>query len=235
MDLAENRKALVWFATHFEDLAAIMSERAGVQNLHLAVEVLHSYQFFLRVLIDIKQQVENEHRMTMLYKATQGIVKEEHYGLALAHVVPLPPGVITRATQVAHKLERQMRQRKNASATVIREKRRKLILNLKEHLVQAHNGVLEGQVLAAWLRELQKEFVNRMAALEVEAVSAEQNVENDEDEEMSEESRVEEEQRSSTPTRQPSVMTIDSYMTTTESESTSPIDTASTIRAVSEN
>lgn len=32
-------KALVWFATHFKDLAKIMSERAGVQNLHLAVNV----------------------------------------------------------------------------------------------------------------------------------------------------------------------------------------------------
>lgn len=32
-------KALVWFATHFKDLATIMGERAGVQNLQLAVEV----------------------------------------------------------------------------------------------------------------------------------------------------------------------------------------------------
>ena len=34
-----NEQALVWFATHFKDLATIMAERAGVQNLHLAVEV----------------------------------------------------------------------------------------------------------------------------------------------------------------------------------------------------
>ena len=32
-------QALVWFATHFRDLAEIMSERTGVVNLHLAVEV----------------------------------------------------------------------------------------------------------------------------------------------------------------------------------------------------
>jgi DNA mismatch repair protein MSH4 len=32
-------KALVWFATHFKDLATIMHERAGILNLNLAVEV----------------------------------------------------------------------------------------------------------------------------------------------------------------------------------------------------
>jgi DNA mismatch repair protein MSH4 len=32
-------KSLVWFATHFRDLATIMHERAGVLNLNLAVEV----------------------------------------------------------------------------------------------------------------------------------------------------------------------------------------------------
>ena len=34
----------------------------------------------------------------------------------------------------------------------------KLVLSLKEHLVQAHAGVLEGEVLTAWLKELQKEY-----------------------------------------------------------------------------
>jgi DNA mismatch repair protein MSH4 len=32
-------RALVWFATHFKDLATILSERNGVICLHLAVEV----------------------------------------------------------------------------------------------------------------------------------------------------------------------------------------------------
>lgn len=58
-------KALVWFATHFKDLATIMHERAGVLNLHLAVDI------------------EHEKSMTMLYKISQGAVKESHYGLTL--------------------------------------------------------------------------------------------------------------------------------------------------------
>ena len=32
-------QALVWFVTHFRDLAEILAERNGVVNLHLAVEV----------------------------------------------------------------------------------------------------------------------------------------------------------------------------------------------------
>jgi DNA mismatch repair protein MSH4 len=32
-------RALVWFATHFRELAQILSERSGVVNLHMQVEV----------------------------------------------------------------------------------------------------------------------------------------------------------------------------------------------------
>ncbi|KAF1845858.1 DNA mismatch repair protein muts [Cucurbitaria berberidis CBS 394.84] len=209
-------RALVWFVTHFKDLATMMSARAGVQNLHLAVEM------------------ENEKSMTMLYRAILGVVKQSHYGLTLARVVPLPPGVIEHATYVAEKLERHMLRRKKASETVLREKRRKLILNLKEHLVQAHNGVLEGGVLTAWLKELQKEFINRMTALEVEAASARQ--ESDSEDDGIADGSEHDEERLSTSASQPSVITIDSHITSSESESTiRTMSEASTVRAVSDN
>ncbi|KAJ4370694.1 MutS protein msh4 [Neocucurbitaria cava] len=169
--------------------------------------------------------------------ATQGVVKQSHYGLALARVVPLPPGVVEHATFVAHKLERHMLRKKKTPETVLKEKRRKLILNLKEHLVQAHAGVLEGEVLTAWLKELQKEFINRMTALEVEAASAGQESD-DEDEVMEDRSEHDEEERPSTYASQPSVMTISSHMTTSGSASESTVramSEASTLRAVSDN
>ncbi|KAJ4339112.1 MutS protein msh4 [Didymella glomerata] len=210
-------KALVWFATHFKDLATIMHERAGVQNLHLAVEM------------------ENEQSMTMLYKIAQGAVHETHYGLKLARIVPLPPGLVDHAAAVAQKLERRMLRKKKTSEIVLKEKRRKLILNLKEHLVQAHNGTLEGDVLTAWLKELQKEFVNRMTALEAEATSVSQETD-DEDEEMGEGSDIGDQQRLGSSASQPSVMSISSRMTSTESESTiHAMSEASTVRAVSDN
>lgn len=36
-------KALVWFATHFREVAKIMGERNGVVNLHLAVDVSYRH------------------------------------------------------------------------------------------------------------------------------------------------------------------------------------------------
>lgn len=173
--------------------------------------------------------------MTMLYKATQGVAKEVHYGLALARVVPLPPGIVEHATNVARKIERHTIRNKKVSETVLKEKRRKLILNLKEHLVQAYNGVLEGEVLSAWLSEIQKEFVNRMTALEAEAANVHDESNEDMDENMSN-GDVYDEERRSTHARQPSVISIDSHVTSTDSESTVwEISEASTVRAVSEN
>ena len=111
--------------------------------------------------------------MKMLYKIAEGAVQDSHYGLALARVVPLPTGLLEHAEHVAHRLECQAFKRKKTSVAVIHERRRKLILNLKEHLVQAHNGTMEGEVLMAWLKELQKEFVVRMTAIDAEAAHTE--------------------------------------------------------------
>jgi DNA mismatch repair protein MSH4 len=178
--------------------------------------------------------MEDPHSMTMLYKTTQGIVQEVHYGLTLARVVPLPPGIVEHATLVAQKVERHMLQRKKASGTVLREKRRKLVLNLKEHLIQAHTGVLEGEVLTAWLKELQNEFVRRMTALEAEAASTDQEIQ-DEDEEMMNRNDEDEDERPDT-YASPSVISVDSRVSSTQSNSTTrAMSEASTLRAVSSN
>ena len=176
----------------------------------------------------------------MLYKAVGGAVKESHYGLALAGVVPLPPQVLTDATYFAHKLERHLYQKKKTSKNVVQERRRKLILDLKEHLVQAYNGALQGDLLASWLKELQKEFVNRMTAIEAEAEQANSSSEvEDDDEEMRDPSGADDnglEDRPGTVASHHSVITIDSRNTSTESSSTArPSTKISSIRAVSEN
>ncbi|KAK4897518.1 MutS protein msh4 [Elasticomyces elasticus] len=163
--LVESR-GLVWFATHFRDLANIMAERSGVVNLHLAVDL------------------EGERdRMCMLYRIAAGTVEEEHYGLKLARVVPLPEGVVEHAEVVAGVLERVGERRKKRSLTIVKARRRKLLLNLKEHLVQAKGGRMEGEGLRTWLKELQGEFVVRMLALDEEARKAELGVESDDEDE----------------------------------------------------
>ncbi|CAI6341707.1 unnamed protein product [Periconia digitata] len=196
-------KALVWFATHFKDIATILSERNGVVSLHLAVEI-----------------DENE-TMTMLYKAVGGIVQQAHYGLALASVVPLPPAVLDDATQFAHLLERRMVHKKKISPNILNERRRKLILDLKEHLIQAYNGALEGELLTSWLVELQKEFVKRMTAINSSYQKEEGDGDQLEDMEFERVGEVDEDQKQHEG-RSTSVMT-----TTSES--------LSSARAISEN
>ncbi|KAG9700911.1 hypothetical protein KCU95_g662, partial [Aureobasidium melanogenum] len=151
--LVESR-ALVWFATHFRDLAKILAERNGVVNKHLAVDM------------------SDADKMAMLYKLTDGVVVEKHYGLQLAKVMPLPPDVIEYATQVTEKLHEQVERRKKASKAVIVSRKRKLLLGLREELMHACNGAMEGPVLQSWLQELQREFEVRMTAIEREADEA---------------------------------------------------------------
>lgn len=157
--LIESR-AFVWFATHFRDLAHVMAERSGVMNLHLAVDMGGA----------------EEDRITMLYRISNGCVEEEHYGLALARVVHLPPHVLQVAEKVSGKIARGLERRKNGSKVVSLARRRKLVLSLKEQLVQAKEGNMRRRVLNSWVKRLQDEFVVRMSAIDIEAAAAEEEI-----------------------------------------------------------
>jgi DNA mismatch repair protein MSH4 len=97
----------------------------------------------------------------------------------LARIVALPPAVLDVATKVSAKLAKQIDRRKKSSSAFALARRRKLILNLKETLVQARDGPMEGEALASWLRKLQEEFVVRMSAIDAE--TADVGTENSED------------------------------------------------------
>lgn len=140
--------ALVWFATHFRDLALIMAERAGVVNLRLAV------------------QLSNAHRMTMLFKVEEGHAQEKFYGLALARVLPFPPQVLEVAQTVSKYLHENAERRASSSKALATARKRKLVLHLREQLLQAYNGNIDGEELRLWLQRLQAEFAMRMAAIE---------------------------------------------------------------------
>jgi DNA mismatch repair protein MSH4 len=161
--LMESR-ALVWFATHFHDLARIMSERNGVVNLHLAVDM------------------SDMNRIEMRYRIESGTTQEKHYGLKLARVMPLPADVLEHAGHVSATLEQQTKKKRTHSIAVVTARRRKLLLNLKEHLVQAQKGTMDDQTLREWLKDLQKEFVVRMTALDEEARRAELGLDDEDDE-----------------------------------------------------
>jgi DNA mismatch repair protein MSH4 len=129
-----------------------MKERAGVVNMHLKVDMSEA------------------DKMVMLYKIADGVVKEEHYGLALARVVNLPPKVLEVAEAVSRTLEAQAAAKKKSSKSFALARRRKLVLGLRETLVQAQDSPMEGKVLLGWLRKVQEEFVRRMEAIDSEEV-----------------------------------------------------------------
>ena len=102
----------------------------------------------------------------MLHKIAEGPIRRMNYGLALANVVPFPGQVLSRAEEVVEVLN-QRHQRLNCESEMSAyERKRKLVLNLKEHLVQAREGAWRDESLRAWLRELQREFVSRMRAID---------------------------------------------------------------------
>ena len=142
-----------------------MSERAGVVNMHLAVDM------------------SEDNSMKMLYKIDEGFFKEEHYGLALARVIDLPPRVLEVAEEVSQALEAQAAAKKKSSKAFALAKRRKLVLSLRDTLKQANSSPMEGKVLLGWLRKLQDEFVLRMEQIENDVASSErEEVEADEEE-----------------------------------------------------
>ncbi|KAB8224966.1 muts domain V-domain-containing protein [Aspergillus novoparasiticus] len=147
--------ALVWFVTHFHDLAVIMAERSGVVSLHLAAEIS-----------------PDTSKMMMLYKIAEGPETNRSYGLALAKLVDLPPGVLEYAQTVSEKMNQIAQRRHSRSRALAVSRKRNLILSLKEQLLQARDGKMEGETLRKWLKRLQDEFALRMAAIdEDESVS----------------------------------------------------------------
>ena len=106
-----------------------------------------------------------------LYRVASGTSSTPHYGLTLARIVPLPLEVLSRAEQVARGLEHREANQKRMSDAVLAQRRRRLILGLRENLEQARMGQMEGDALSGWLRELQKDFVERMDALRYQHVS----------------------------------------------------------------
>lgn len=142
--------SLVWFVTHFHDLAVIMAERSGVVNLHLAAEI----------------SADASSKMTMLYKVAEGPVTNRFYGLALAKLVDLPPNVLDVAQKVSEKLNQLVQRRHSKTKALIIARKRNLILSLREQLLQARDGSMSGPALTRWLKRLQDEFALRMANLD---------------------------------------------------------------------
>ncbi|KAJ2991040.1 hypothetical protein NUW58_g2667 [Xylaria curta] len=152
--------AIVWFATHFEELTKILGSRPGVLNLHLETDVSHPS--------------EDQARMTMLYKIKSGPVQEKNYGLNLAKAMGFPESFIEVAREVSQTLAESMERKRDASESRRLNRQRKLILNLYSMLTQLRQSNMDDAALGSYLRRLQDEFVSQMDGESVQEGSIEQ-------------------------------------------------------------
>ena len=157
--------ALVWFVTHFRDVARFLGERPGFQNYHLTV----------------KQEPD---RMLMLYKVGKGCVEEEHYGLAMAKVMGLPREIVDVAAAVSRKIVSNGERRRRGSPAIIQARKRKLVLYVKEQLEHARDGTMRGEVLKRWLEALQDKVVLELVRVEKAETMAQDDCEGSRDTEQ---------------------------------------------------
>ena len=142
-------KSLVWFVTHFRELPKILAERAGVINLHLVVDIAPDYS-----------------KLRMRYKIAEGWEKTEYYGLAIARVLNLPDGVIETATRVSEALNQAQETQQADSKTLAIARRRKLVLNVREQILQLSKASIDDATLRQRLQSLQQEFIARLGMLQ---------------------------------------------------------------------
>ncbi|KAK2049085.1 muts domain V [Colletotrichum somersetense] len=147
-------RAVVWFATHFTELADVLANHPGVLNLHLATQ--------------ISTTANDVPKMTMLYKVESGKTEDYMYGITLAKAMPFPKRFLEVAEQVAVSLRQRREQKKLGSEMRKTLNRRKLILRLHDHLKQVSNSKLDEPALGSYLSRLREEFILRMEAIDNE-------------------------------------------------------------------
>ena len=143
--------ALVWFVTHFHDLAQILAQRSGVINLHLASDI-----------------APDSSKMTMQYRITEGPVPHRRYGIALAQIADLPEAVWSKAREVSKEMDRLARRRNSSSRALAIAQKRKLLLSLREQLLLVRQESMDDATLRALLVKMQDDFALRMTAINLE-------------------------------------------------------------------
>ncbi|GKT89176.1 DNA mismatch repair protein [Colletotrichum tofieldiae] len=145
-------RAIVWFATHFTELADVLADRPGVLNLRLATHM--------------STTANDVPKMTMLYKVESGKSEESMYGITLAKAMQFPKRFLEVAEQVAISLCQRRERNKQGSEARKMLSRRKLILNLHEHLKQVSQSEMDDSSMRSYLIRLREEFILRMETIE---------------------------------------------------------------------
>ncbi|KDN46518.1 hypothetical protein RSAG8_04171, partial [Rhizoctonia solani AG-8 WAC10335] len=147
-------KAFTFFTTHFHQLTYTLSKYPTVVNLHLAVEKsTRADQSTFRLRF----------RHLLMDGASDAI---DHYGLELARLADLSPGVLTEARRVSTKLKAQDDAQRAASESNAIAARRKIILRVGIQIEQAlEHSTLEDEDLLKYLEGIQTETIIALRVL----------------------------------------------------------------------
>ncbi|KAI6355054.1 hypothetical protein MCOR25_008360 [Pyricularia grisea] len=155
--------ARVLFATHFHELATVLNDRPHVVNQHLQAETSV-----------VGNGPDAKPRITMIHKIAKGPLKDDSYGIDLARVIGFPPSFIEHAQSLAETLRRNAAAKKQSSDQHRLMRRRALVTNLQELLIQARDSNMDDSALLTLLKRLQQDFVNRMAEIDEESTNADE-------------------------------------------------------------
>lgn len=104
--------------------------------------------------------------MTMLYKISDGPLEPHDYGIKLARAIGFPERFIATAERATTALKAQAEARKLNSEERRKAQRRRLLLNLREALMQSERSSMDDAALARYLRQLQMESMYKLQGLE---------------------------------------------------------------------
>ncbi|KAG0202103.1 MutS protein msh4 [Mortierella sp. GBA30] len=143
-------RALVFFATHFQELTSSLPVYPNVVNLHLETEMI--------------RDESNKPGIIYKYHLTDGSAREQHYGLTLAKTMQLSEDIIRRAEEVSSTLELlQERGRRQSESSKIIARRRALAQIAHEVILVAKSSKrMSAEELVVALRGVQQSAVERM-------------------------------------------------------------------------
>ncbi|KAF9183929.1 MutS protein msh4 [Haplosporangium sp. Z 767] len=146
-------RALVFFATHFQELTTTLTVYHNVVNLHLDTETT--------------RDESNRPDIIYKYKLTDGCAKQEHYGLYFAKTLDLPKSIMDRAQEVSNKLTdlQESARRKSESNKVVARRRALAQIAHDVGLIRraSERMTLRERVLA--LKSAQQETINKLVAM----------------------------------------------------------------------
>ncbi|KAF9097154.1 MutS protein msh4 [Mortierella sp. AD031] len=146
-------RALVFFATHFQELMTSLTAYHNVVNLHLETE--------------LTRDEGQKPGISYKYHLAQGFAKEEHYGLSLAKTLRLPQDILTRAEEVSLQLTdlQESARRHSESSKVVARRRALAQVAHDVVLIQRAAKGMSRQKLVLALRDVQQTAISYLLAI----------------------------------------------------------------------